>query len=294
MNAARNNELGEFLRTRRARVRPGEVGLSEEEKRRVPGLRREELAQLAGVSPDYYTRLEQGRQPTASSSVLDAVARALLLTPDEQSYLYTLARVGDLETAGTERSGHVVGPGATRVLNVLGDTPAFVCGRYVDVIFANVAACFLFADFNLMPVSDRNILRWTVLSPQARELYGDDWERTVGEMTGMLRLDAGRYPSGSRLSDITGELLEKSPLFGRLWKERMVSTRLHFTKTLHHRSLGPMEFFSEAITIHSTPDQAMYVVIPGDPRAFGAAFRNFAEETGRPARGPARPHGPHT
>jgi transcriptional regulator with XRE-family HTH domain len=273
VSASRNEALASFLRIRRSQVEPQDVGLSAGGRRRVPGLRREEVAQLAQVSQDYYTRLEQGRQATASPSVLDAVATALALTADEQSHLYTLAGVAQAEpnSPAAPRRG-TPGARALRFLDQLGDTPAMLLDAFVDIAVANAAASFLFDDFNAMRKCERNGLRWMLLAPEARELYGPSWQDAAGEMIGMLRLDAGRAPRHPRLAELVEELHEKSDLFRKLWEEQKVSTWLHEKKVLRHPRFGAMEFFNEMITLHSAPDQTLVVMIPADPAAFRAAL----------------------
>jgi transcriptional regulator with XRE-family HTH domain len=273
VNASRNEALASFLRIRRSQLEPQDVGLPAGGRRRVPGLRREEVAQLAQVSQDYYTRLEQGRQATASPSVLDAVARALALTADEQSHLYTLAGVAQAEAnspaappRGTPNAR------ALRFLDQLGDTPAMLLDAFVDIAATNAAASFLFADFDAMPPGERNGLRWMLIALEARELYGPSWQDAAGELIGMLRLDAGRAPRHPRLVELVAELYEESDLFRKLWEEQKVSTWLHETKVLRHRHFGAMEFFNEMITLHCVPDQTMVVMIPADPAAFRAAL----------------------
>jgi len=279
VSGIRNAELGAFLRTRRARVSPEDVGLPATERRRVPGLRREELAQLAGVSLDYYARLEQGRQPTASQAVLDAVARVLRMTPDERSHLYVLARLGD-RRADADPGTRTLGRRVRRLLDLMGDTPAILCGRYVEIVAANDAACFLFANFSAMPARERNTLQWMLTSPLARDLYADQWEDVAGEMIGTLRLDAARYPAGPRIAELVDELMDRSPFFHRLWTEHTVSACTHGRKVLHHRHAGPLEFFNEAVTVHSAPDQTLLVFIPGDPDLFAAALWEFRTRPG--------------
>ncbi|GAA5186359.1 helix-turn-helix transcriptional regulator [Rugosimonospora acidiphila] len=272
---SRNPELGAFLRARRARIRPQDVGLSPSDRRRVPGLRREELAQLAGVSLDYYARLEQGRQPTASPAVLGAVARVLQLSADERSHLHTLAGLSDRERLeNNSSSGEAIDPRTQRVFDLLDGTPAIVCGRYVDIIAANDAACFLFGtDFKTLPPTDRNSVQWFLRSPLARELYGEEWENAVAEMIGMLRLDAGRQPDTPRLREIVGRLERESSLFRRLWQEHQVSRWLHDRKTLNHPSLGPAEFVNEAITVQGVPEQTIYVMVPSAEAEFRRALQ---------------------
>lgn len=168
---SRNVDLGTLLRMRRARVNPADIGLQPTHHRRVPGLRREELAVVAGISPDYYTRLEQGRQATASPSVLDAIAEVLQLTPDERRHLYALAGAGQPRSTTVDAHEKDVDPGTQRVVELLGDTPAVVCGPYTDILAANDAARFLLGDITSVPRCERYAVRW-ILSPETRALYG--------------------------------------------------------------------------------------------------------------------------
>jgi transcriptional regulator with XRE-family HTH domain len=272
MTRSTNVALGEFLRTRRAQVEPYEVGLPGADRRRVPGLRREELAQLAGVSVDYYARLEQGRQATASPSVLDAMAHALRLTADERSHLYNLAGVADGAAATTPAT--TVDRDAQRFIDVLGDTPVILRSSLDEIITVNRAGAFLFADFNRMPARERNGVRWMLLAPRARELYGPGWEEAAIEMIGMLRLDMGRIPGDPRAAELVRELSEQSELFCRVWGKHYASSWLHERKTLYHPAFGAMDFFTELVTMHTAPGQTLVVMIPADPATFRAAMKS--------------------
>ena len=276
MTRSKNVALGEFLRTRRARVDPYALGLPVADRRRVPGLRREELAQLARVSHDYYARLEQGRQTTASPAVLDAVADALRLSADERSHLYDLASVADV--AAPPAPPRIVDRGTRRLIDALGDTPVILRGAFSEVITVNPAGAFLFADFNRMAAQARNGLRWMLLEPQARELYGPGWEDAAAEMTGRLRLEAGRRPADPRGAALVAELSERSELFRRVWEQHRVSSWLHDHKTLYHPAFGSMKFFTELVTAHTSPGQTLVVIMPAQPAAFRAALH-----TGEPA-----------
>ncbi|HEY6492275.1 MAG TPA: helix-turn-helix transcriptional regulator [Trebonia sp.] len=273
VTAERNHELGAFLRTRRARIEPEHVGLLAEGHRRVPGLRREELARLAGVSPDYYTRLEQGRQPTASPSVLDRLARALRLSTEERLHLYVLAGAGMPVDAAPPSSAGSVDYRVRRVFDLVEGTPALVRGPFLDLIEVNEALRFLYPDLCDLPARERNGVRWMLLSSTARELYGGQWETAVRDFTGMLRLDVGRLPSSPRAREIVEELTAASPLFRRLWKEHQVSGWTAEAKVLHHPVAGPLTFFNHAISVAGVPDQQIYLLIPEDRPAFSAALR---------------------
>jgi len=276
----RNEALGAFLKDRRSRVDPGGVGLPTGPRRRVRGLRREEVAMLADLSVDYYARLEQGRQPTASPGVLRAVARALRFNEDELHHLFTLAHVAGEGPA--PQPAEAADERVRRVLGLFDDVPAMVVGPFVDIVAANDAATFLFDDFAALPVPERNGLHWMLLDPKARQLYGDAWAESAAEMVGMLRLDAGRAPGSQRLADLIAKLSERSPLFRRLWADQAVSSWLHHRKTLRHPALaGPMEFTNEFLNVGGAPDPAIVVMIPADRERFRKAFQSWQLAGGR-------------
>jgi transcriptional regulator with XRE-family HTH domain len=276
MGERRNGELGEFLRTRRARLEPTEVGLPGSTRRRVSGLRREELARIAGVSRDYYTRLEQGRHPTASPAVLDALARALRLSADERSHLYALAGAVDPKPPGSgppdggEEALH-------QVLDIFGLTPAVLCGPFSDILAANDPARFLYeADFGSVPADERNSIYWMLTSPSARGLYAAGWEQAATEMIGKLRAETGRYARHPRAQALVTQLDSESELFRRVWQQHEISTCVQGVKTLQHRLGGELRMRSEAVTIHSSPDQVFYLMLPVDT-AFETAYRKYSE-----------------
>jgi transcriptional regulator with XRE-family HTH domain len=241
--------------------------------RRVPGLRREELARLAGVSPDYYTRLEQGRQASASRSVLDRLANALQLSNEEWLHLYALAGEGMPLNAAPPSPAGSVDYRVRRVFDLLEDTPALVRGPFLDLIEVNEALRFLYPDLCDLPARERNGVRWMLLSPTARELYGGQWERAVGDFTGMLRQDVGRLPGSPRAREIVEELTAASPLFRRLWKEHQISGWTAEAKVLNHPVAGPLSFFNHAVSVVGVPDQQIYLLIPEDRPTFSAALR---------------------
>jgi transcriptional regulator with XRE-family HTH domain len=270
-----NAELGEFLRTRRSRVKPEDVGLTPYgTRRRVHGLRREEVAQMAGVSPEYYTRLEQGRHPTASPAVLNALARALRLPADERSYLYALARAvdnsPDAEPAAADQEA------LTRMLDVFGLTPAVLCGPFSDILGANDAARFLYdTDFSRLPAPHRNSIHWMLTAPAARALYDEHWEQTATEMIGKLRAESGRRPHHPRAQALVARLEQESELFRQVWHQHEISTCVQGIKILRHRLGGVLRMRSEAVTLHSSPSQVFYVMLAVDD-AFEAAYRKFS------------------
>ena len=205
-------EFGQFLRVMRARMQPEAAGLpTTAGARRVPGLRREEVAQLAGVSTDYYTRLEQGRQIRPSQSVVDAVARALQLDATERAHMLDLLHncpPKSKSPAPVQR----VRPGLWQLLDAIGDTPAMVLGRRTDVLLSNRMANLLFTAFSDLPVRERNLSRWIILEPAARELFRD-WKTVAAETVGALRVDVGRHPSDPQANQLVGELAVTSEHF---------------------------------------------------------------------------------
>lgn len=273
VTATRNPELGSFLRTRRARLDPDRAGLPAEGHRRVPGLRREEVAALAGVSPDYYTRLEQGRQPTASASVLDALARALHMSAEERLHLFTLAGEGAPALAASDEPAGGLDYRVSRALAVLGDTPAIVCGPFLDILTANEAARFLFEDFAGLPARLRNAVGWMLLSPLAPKLYGAQWEASVSDLIGMLRIAVGRRPGDPRGSEIVTGLTQVSPVFSRVWGQHQVSSWQAEEKVLRHPIAGSVRLHNSSISVNGVPDQVIYMMIPDDREAFTAALR---------------------
>lgn len=283
-----NAELKEFLRTRRARLRVEDLEIGGSGRvRRVPGLRREEVAQLAGVSVDYYTRLEQGRHLNVSDEVLDAVARALRLDEVERSYLFQIARVKTRRARRRPAPVQRVRPGIRRVLETLDDvTPAFVFGRRMDLLAANRLARALLGDFEALPPRDRNLLRFTFLDESARELY-TDWEDVARDNVAILRLDAGRHPDDPLLTELVGELAVKSEEFRRWWADHNVRERTHGVKRYHHPVVGDLQVNYESVAVLGDPDQTLciYTADPGSPSE--TALRLLANWTGTTAAPPA-------
>jgi transcriptional regulator with XRE-family HTH domain len=256
----RNEGLGEFLRTRRAAMDPEQIGLRDPTPRRVPGLRREELAALAGVSVDYYTRLEQGRPITPSLSVLEALANALRLDPAERSYLHAVAR-RPARALRSPRAVQKVRPGVHELIARLGETPALVLGRRTDILLANRMARALLADFDALPARERNAARWIVLDEAAHSLLADGWEKVASQMVGMLRMDAARHPDDARTAELVGELSMKSERFRRWWAAQKVGELTHDTKLLHHPIVGHLALRTEALLLPGDPDQTVMLFL---------------------------------
>lgn len=255
---AGRTELGDFLRSCRADVTPDMVGLDGAltSGRRVRGLRREEVAHLAGVSVDYYTRLEQGRHASPSAAVVDALARALRLDPAARAHLADLARPG--RGRPERQQAQRVRPAVHQMLDSLVDHPAFLIGRRTDVLAANPLARALIADWDALPARHRNYTRWLLLDPAARRTY-EDWTAVAADAVGNLRLDAGRHPDDPLLERLVGELSVESPEFRGWWQDRRVHERTHGTKRMWHPAIGSVVIHYEALALPGDPDQTLFV-----------------------------------
>jgi transcriptional regulator with XRE-family HTH domain len=251
--------LSDFLRTRRGRLHPQDVALPDfGGTRRVAGLRREEIAQLAGFSVDYYTRMEQGRVPNPSGTVLDALARALRLNDDETRHLHHLARPQHTARPARRHQAHQqrVRPMLQRLLDELKDVPAVVMGQRMDILAWNPAACALFGDYAALDPAERNIARITFLDPASRELYAD-WTSCARENVAYLHLEAGRRPGDPQLAQLIGELSMKSEDFRRWWAEHPVQDKTSGIKRFHHPVVGDLELAYETLRAADDPDQAL-------------------------------------
>lgn len=262
MSLDRRAELGEFLRSRRARLSPKEVGLPEHgARRRVPGLRREELAMLAGVSVDHYVRLEQGRTMHFSESVLDAVAQALRLNPTEREHFYRLAR----PWSGAEpESEQRVRPGLRRLLDTAADVPAYIVGRGTNVLAWNALAAAIITDFGALPPRERNLARLVFLDEGMRELY-EDWPAKAADVVAYLRLDSARNPGDAGIASLIEELSDRSPEFRTLWARHELKDKTHGRYTYRHPVVGRLDLGYETLRLPDDPDQAliMHTTEPG-------------------------------
>ncbi len=261
-------ELGDFLRSRRARVRPDDVGLpTYGERRRVAGLRREEVALLAGVSVPYYVRLEQGRAANVSDEILGAIARALALDETERAHLRNVARPDRPRAA--RRPSQRVRPTIRLMLDAT-EAPAFVVGRRSELLACNRPAALLFFSGAgvepRMPDGGVNCARLVFLDEPFRALYRD-WEHKARETVAFLRLDAGRHPDDPELARLIGELSMKSTDFRRLWAEHDVRERSNGRVHLDHPLVGELALHYESLRVGDDPDQVLitYLAEPGSP-----------------------------
>ncbi|MBA0053940.1 XRE family transcriptional regulator [Streptomyces sp. AJS327] len=254
---AHSSELGEFLRARRARISPQTAGLPDTgAKRRVQGLRREEVALLASISTDYYTRLEQGRR-RASVPVLETLARVLRLDEEERAYLFALAgkdAAGRRERPATQR----VRPQLRRLLDDLASSPAMVLGRRMDILAWNPLAAALITDFGRLPERQRNHAWLLFTDPDVRALHAD-WENVAHSAVAMLRREAGQNPHDQRMASLVGELSMRDADFRRWWAEHHVMLRRRGSKVLRHPVAGEMALDWDALTCAGDPDQQLIV-----------------------------------
>jgi transcriptional regulator with XRE-family HTH domain len=263
----RRAELSEFLRTRRARLKPEDVGLPDFGRhRRVPGLRREELSQLAGVSVAYYTRLEQGNGRNVSAEVLDAIARALRLTDAERAHLTHLAKPKQHKKKTTARTEQV--RGSIRQLLDSINVPAYVSGRRSDIVAWNRMAAAVFGDWSELPAQERNWARMIFLRPEYQNLFVP-WEQKASDVVSYLRMDAGCHPDDPRLSALVGELSVKSEEFRRLWATHDVKEKNFGVKQLRHPLVGDLTLNFESFPLSDGTEQALitYHAEPGSPSA---------------------------
>ncbi|MFH9610937.1 helix-turn-helix domain-containing protein [Streptomyces sp. NPDC017448] len=267
----RRAELSEFLRTRRARLQPQDVGLPEFGRhRRVPGLRREELAQLAGVSVAYYTRLEQGNGRNVSAEVLDAIAGALRLTDAEQAHLTHLARPARHGKKRRPARAQRVRTGLLYLLGSMEGIPAYVTGARSDILAWNPMAAAVFGDWGALPPAERNWARLVFLSPGYRDLFVD-WGSKASDMVSYLRLYAGCHPDDPELSALVGELSVKSDEFRRLWATHNVKEKGHGTKLIRHPLAGDLTLAYETLNLPDDEEQHLvtYHAEPGSESAEG-------------------------
>jgi transcriptional regulator with XRE-family HTH domain len=259
------SDVRAFLSTRRARLTPDQAGLPVfGGNRRVPGLRREEVALLAGVSVDYYTRLERGDLSGASDSVLDALARALRLDDAETAHLFDLARAANTSPLARKPRKRPEGlrPSIQRVLDAMTEAPAIVRNNYCDYVAANRLGRALYAPVFAEPAP--NSARFTFLNPAARDFY-EDWDGVTRDLVAALRGEAGRNPYDKRLSDLVGELSTRSERFRTLWAAHNVRFHRSGVKKLHHPVVGDLELVYEALELPADPGLSLstYTALPG-------------------------------
>ena len=270
-------DLREFLATRRAKITPQQAGLpTYGGHRRVKGLRREELALLAGVSVEYYTRLERGNARGVSDSVLEALVRALQLDEAERAHLLDLTRAANAAARIRRRPPQQrVRPGVQQLLDAMTGVPAFVQNGRLDVLAANPLARALYADlFDDVEVGRApNHARYTFLDPRAADFY-PDWNRAAADGVALLRAEAGRSPDDRELSDLIGELTTRSERFSALWATHNVRWHTTGTKLFHHHVAGDLALAYEGLELTADPGQTLitFTAEPGSPSQQALTF----------------------
>jgi transcriptional regulator with XRE-family HTH domain len=268
-NGSDGTELGRFLRAHRTRVTPEQAGLKAGPGlRRTPGLRREELATLAGVSIDYYTRLERGKESHPSPSVVDALARVLLLDEHAHEHLRDLAVCAARPAAAEPPTAPTssVGPGVGLLLESLRPHPAVVVSRTMDLLAWNPGGLRLFVGMEQWPVEKRNVARWIFLNPGARTVF-DHWDEQIRACVGRLRALAGTDPDAPDLAGLVDELLAESPEFVQLWDRYDVRAHTHGTKTFHIPDVGTLTLDYQSMQLEGFPGHRMvaHYAEPGTP-----------------------------
>lgn len=256
--ATDENLLGNYLKVRRARLDPAAFGFSQA-RRRTPGLRREEVAQRANISPTWYTWLEQGRGGAASADVLDRIARALMLTDVEREHLFHIG----LGHMPERRSRHDEGvlPRLQRVLNALEPSAAMIRTSTWDVIAWNRAVAVMLTDYGALPPQERNILRQIFCNPHNREVQYD-WESVARFVVGAFRVDAARSGDAAQVAAAVEELSRLSPEFEAMWRENDVSESAGGTKHLRHPVLGPVTFEYSSFAVEGRSDLTLVIYSP--------------------------------
>ncbi|MFD3456334.1 helix-turn-helix transcriptional regulator [Streptomyces sp. NPDC058691] len=288
-------ELGRFLRARRTQTSPQQAGLTVGPGlRRTPGLRREELATLAGISIDYYVRLERGKETRPSPSVLDALARALHLDDQEHQHLRDLAaRAARYAPEPPPAPSRTVRPHLKLLLESLRPNPAYVISRSMDMLAWNPGGLALYAGLEDWPAKHRNLARYLFLHPAARDLF-PDWDRQITGCVARLRAIAGTAPDAPDLTNLVGELLLKSPDFAGLWERYEVTGHKPARKTFHHPRVGTLTLTSQSMHLEGTPGQriGVYTAEPGTPDHDALLLLDMTapQPTQRPAKTDAEQH----
>jgi len=258
------HDISEFLTSRRARLRPEQAGLPSYGKRRVPGLRREEVASLAGVSVDYYKRLERGNLSGVSDMVLEALARALRLDDAERAYLYDLARAaGPARRIRRRAIQQRVRPSVQRIIDAL-SLPAYVRNNRRDILAANPLGQALYSELFRDPVRPVNPVRFAFLDPAAQDFFLD-WDGVAGDAVASLRIEAGRNPYDRGLSDLVGELATRSEEFRTRWAAHDVRYHRTGAKRVQHPIVGALDLAYEAMDLAADPGLTIvtYCAEPG-------------------------------
>jgi transcriptional regulator with XRE-family HTH domain len=255
------NLLGTYLKDRRAKLDPATLGFPAE-RRRTPGLRREEVAQRANISPTWYTWLEQGRGGAPSADVLGRIARALMLTDIEREHLFLLG-LGRPPEVRYQKNGGVT-PRLQRVLDALDPSPALIRTATWDVVAWNRAATAMLGDYGSLAPEQRNILRFMFLDPRARAAQYD-WESVARSVVGAFRVEAARAGAAEEVEPLVDELCRLSPEFKAMWRDNDIRSHGEHVKHIRHPVLGPLAFEYSAFAVDGRQDLSMVVYNPATP-----------------------------
>ncbi|GAA4519785.1 helix-turn-helix transcriptional regulator [Actinoallomurus oryzae] len=263
-------ELAAFLRTRRERLDPRELGLpSRRQARRTPGLRREEVAELAGVSTDYIVRLEQGRGLRPSADVVEALARALRLAPVERAYLFNLAQQ---RPRNADEPATTAAPALARLVADLSPLPAMLMNHRFDILAWNHEMTRLLLDFDTLPPSRRNAMWLCLIHPEIRDFYVDR-ERVLREGIAHLRTAWAAHPEDRALTDLIAEFITRDEEFARLWAERDIKVNGRGHKVMRHPDVGEIAVQFEVLAPLQDPDQRMVIFRAADDESQSALDR---------------------
>ena len=265
------SDIREFLTTRRARLTPDQVGLPDfGGRRRVPGLRREEVALIAGMSIEYYVRLERGNATGVSEAVLEGISRALRLDDAERSHLYDLVRAANQGAHPQRRRGRAraqqVRPGVHQLLDAMENVPALVQNGRLDILAINRLGHAVFSEMYVQPQRPTNFGRFVFLDPRAQTFYRD-WDNAAHQTVALLRTEAGRAPHDRALTDLVGQLSTRSDAFRTLWASHDVRDHRTGTKAITHPVVGDLDLSYEAMGLSSEPGLLLlaYTAAPGSP-----------------------------
>ncbi|MGW4243027.1 helix-turn-helix transcriptional regulator [Nocardia sp. NPDC004722] len=276
------SEMGEFLRSRRSRLRPEDLGLPVWGRRRVPGLRREEVAHLAGVSVEYYVRLEQGRAEAVSQGIVDAIATALMLSEDERRHLDNLAR----PPRSLSRAGKPLRPGLQQLLDAMTRAPAYIVGHHTDILGWNAAAVSVFGvDFAELPERERTWMHLIFFDPHIRAVTSDVG-LVAGHIAADMRLQASHRPDDPELRAILRDMNARSPEFREYWETHEVSDFQYGRYVVHHPTAGELQLDYELLDIPGEPGvRALIAYTPapgtGTDRKLDALLESSTSEAKR-------------
>ena len=288
----RLQELGDFLRTRRTRLTPEEVGLPRGSRRRTPGLRRTEVAQMVGVSVDWYTWLEQGRSITPSTQVLERLVQTLRLDTNERTHLFLLAQQQPPPTLIVEPE--TVSPALQHFLDQFGTRPAFVSGRRWDILAWNDAGCAIFGDFRQRTAPRERNTVWGIFTNPLSRQFVVNWEDDARQILAQFRNNCGRYPEDAQLTELIHDLMIHSPEFRAWWPEHEVLSGQEGRKTLNHPQVGYLMFERLTFQVFDTPDLKVTVYTPLEeadtPRKLEQLLDEWHQHEGRGSHTPQAVH----